>query len=649
MAKIFLTSLDLKQNQLLNAVVQNLAGAPAAGVSLEGQLVYDTDVKRLLYFNGTTWVGADAKDAMMTGDSIIAALNASTAIIDDNNLSANVNNAISKAHNTHAISNVTGLQTALDGKAPTSHTHTIANVTGLQTALDGKSPTSHSHTLDSLSNTTITTNTNGEILRWNGSAWVNNTLAEAGIATAGHTHSTFDRASLALSGADVFSNIVVDDGIVSNIATRTLSAADIGAATSGHNHTLDGLSNTTITSNTSGEILKWNGSAWINNTLAEAGISAVGHGHAISEVTGLQTALDGKAPTAHTHEITNVNGLQTALDSKSPTSHNHTLDGLSNVTVTSNTSGEILKWNGTAWINNTLAEAGIAASSHSHTIANVTGLQTALDGKVDDSQVLTNVPTNAVFTDTVTTINGKTGAIAKADIVALGIPAQDTTYSVFTTLANGLTPKSDGSATKYLRADGTWVVPPNTVYTLPVASASLGGVKSGTDITVDASGNVSVNDDSHNHVISNIDGLQTALDAKETPAGASAKASTAESNAKGYTDVAISNLLASAPGTLDTLNELAAALGNDPNFATTMATQLAKKANKYTATIGDGTNTSFTITHNLNTRDLVSAVRQTGTPYAEVMTDIEYATVNTAVVRFAVAPTASEYTITLIG
>ena len=33
---------------------------------------------------------------------------------------------------------MTGLQTALDGKAPASHTHTIANVTGLQSALDGK-------------------------------------------------------------------------------------------------------------------------------------------------------------------------------------------------------------------------------------------------------------------------------------------------------------------------------------------------------------------------------------------------------------------------------------------------------------------------------------------------------------------------------
>jgi len=37
----------------------------------------------------------------------------------------------------------------------------------------------------------------------------------------------------------------------------------------------------------------------------------------------------------------------------------------------------------------------------SHPVSFITGLQTALNDKVDDSQVLTNVPSNAVFTDTV--------------------------------------------------------------------------------------------------------------------------------------------------------------------------------------------------------------------------------------------------------
>lgn len=43
-------------------------------------------------------------------------------------------------------------------------------------------------------------------------------------------------------------------------------------------------------------------------------------------------------------------------------------------------------------------------------------------------------------------------------------------------------------------------------------------------------------------------------------------------------DAAIANLVDSAPGTLDTLNELAAALGDDANFATTTTNALATKA-----------------------------------------------------------------------
>lgn len=41
----------------------------------------------------------------------------------------------------------------------------------------------------------------------------------------------------------------------------------------------------------------------------------------------------------------------------------------------------------------------------------------------------------------------------------------------------------------------------------------------------------------------------------------------------------VSQLVNSAPETLDTLNELANALGNDPNFATTVSTQIGQKAN----------------------------------------------------------------------
>lgn len=63
----------------------------------------------------------------------------------------------------------------------------------------------------------------------------------------------------------------------------------------------------------------------------------------------------------------------------------------------------------------------------------------------------------------------------------------------------------------------------------------------------------------HVHAIADVTGLQTALDGKTTTT---------------YVDSAINNLIASAPGTLDTLNELAAALGDDPNFAATVTATL---------------------------------------------------------------------------
>ena len=47
-----------------------------------------------------------------------------------------------------------------------------------------------------------------------------------------------------------------------------------------------------------------------------------------------------------------------------------------------------------------------------------------------------------------------------------------------------------------------------------------------------------------------------------------------------YVDTAISNLVDSAPDTLDTLNELAAALGDDVNFSTTVATSIGTKVSK---------------------------------------------------------------------
>ena len=59
--------------------------------------------------------------------------------------------------------------------------------------------------------------------------------------------------------------------------------------------------------------------------------------------------------------------------------------------------------------------------------------------------------------------------------------------------------------------------------------------------------------------------------------GLGAPTATTDATTKLYVDTSIANLIDSSPGTLDTLNELAAALGDDPNFATTITNSVAAK------------------------------------------------------------------------
>jgi hypothetical protein len=85
------------------------------------------------------------------------------------------------------------------------------------------------------------------------------------------------------------------------------------------------------------------------------GKAAATHSHAIGDVTGLQAALDGKATATHSHAISDVTGLQAALDGKANASHTH---GEADITGTISpgklaqagaSSGQVLKWSGTAW------------------------------------------------------------------------------------------------------------------------------------------------------------------------------------------------------------------------------------------------------------------------------------------------------------
>jgi hypothetical protein len=70
---------------------------------------------------------------------------------------------------------------------------------------------------------------------------------------------------------------------------------------------------------------------------------------------------------------------------------------------------------------------------------------------------------------------------------------------------------------------------------------------------------------------------------------------------------------------------------------------------KYAANIGDGSATSYTITHNLGTRDVTVGLYEPAASYAEVLADVEHSTTNTITVKFTNAPTTDQFRVVVHG
>lgn len=118
-----------------------------------------------------------------------------------------------------------------------------------------------------------------------------------------------------------------------------------------------------------------------------ASVSGGGSGPvSIADVTGLQTALDGKSDTDHSHLISDVTDLQTALDAKATLTHTHTISQVTNLQAMLDGKASLAHTHAIADVIGlqTLLD-GKASASHSHPTSEVTGLDTALAGKADAS------------------------------------------------------------------------------------------------------------------------------------------------------------------------------------------------------------------------------------------------------------------------
>lgn len=99
-----------------------------------------------------THTSGDVSDSTTVGRAVLAAADAASARA-----------AIAAVSDTDARLS--------DARTPLAHTQAISTVTGLQTALDGKAATGHAHALDDLSDVDVTSATTGQVLTKTAGGW----------------------------------------------------------------------------------------------------------------------------------------------------------------------------------------------------------------------------------------------------------------------------------------------------------------------------------------------------------------------------------------------------------------------------------------------------------------------------------------------
>jgi len=170
---------------------------------------------------------------------------------------------------------------------------------------------------------------------------------------------------------------------------------------------------------------------------------------------------------------------------------------------------------------------------------------------------------------------------------------------------------------------------------------------------------------------------------------ASAGDSSTKAASTSYVRGEIDALINSAPGTLNTLGEIATALAADENAVGALTTLVNTKApvnnavftgtttlaadpgsalqaatkqyvdsavagatgsiTKQAFDIGDNSTSTFTLTHNMGTRNVHVSIYEKASPYAQVYADVAATTANTVSVTFNPVPTTNQFTAVVLG
>jgi hypothetical protein len=393
---------------------------------------------------------------------------------------------------------------------------------------------------------------------------------------------------------------VTADQAAGTASIRTIGSGALQAAAGNHNHTVDSLSNVVISSNTDNEILAWDSttSKWINQTAAEAGLSAVGHTHTNDHVAA--TVLDSTSIdlTLTGQQISAAAIFGTVAGTVAEGNHSHTPYTLP--IASTSVLGGVKDGTGV-----TVDGTGVLSVDYG------SGAGTSVQG--NDARVTAD---QAAATASIRTIG--TGSLQAAagnhshanDHVAVTVAD---TASIDLTLTG-----QQVSAAVIFGTTATTVAQGNHSHT-SFADLTITGnlVVNGTTTTINTTEMVV----SDNMITLNNDvtGVPTENAGVEVERGSSANVSLLWNE------------------TSDTWTQ------------TKDGTNYHAIPGKFVGTIGDGAATSFVLTHNLNTRDVSVTIRRTGTPYDIVIADVECTSVNTITVYTAAAPTSAQYTVVIQG
>lgn len=202
---------------------------------------------------------------------------------------------------------------------------------------------------------------------------------------------------------------------------------------------------------------------------------------------------------------------------------------------------------------------------------------------------------NPVASDPTTPVNGEVWLNTTSNVFKYRANGVTQTFATIADVSSGGISASLYDASTILAADTD-----NTPTPLTVGASTVVGRRATGGIVAVSFANLKADLEALNIAAATLGGSTLAnvlARANHTGTQPASTISDFDAAADARVNAGINALIAAAPGTLDTLNELAAALGNDPNFATTMATSLSNKLEMYTANFGNGALQSFAFSH----------------------------------------------------